>query len=132
MALISSVLVGLLFAVGLYMLMRRNLFDVLLGTIVLGQATLILLISVSGWAPDLKPPILTDSDAVIVVVDGEEKKTSQVEVTRYADPLTQALLLTAIVIAFGVTAFVVALVARVFEETKDIEAAEDGDGEGRK
>jgi multicomponent Na+:H+ antiporter subunit C len=131
MALVSSILVAILFAVGLYMLMRRNLFDLLLGTIVLGQATSILLISVSGWQPTSKPPVLTDSDPVVVVVEGKEMETSQVEVTRYADPIPQALLLTAIVIAFGVTAFVVALVARVFEETNDIEAAEEGDGEGR-
>jgi len=131
MALVSSLLVGLLFAVGLYLLMRRNVFDVLLGVIILGQATFVLMVSMSGWQPGLHPPVLTDSEAVYVVVDGEEKKTSQIETARYADPLPQALLLTAIVIAFGVTAFVVALIARGYEETEDLEIGESGDREGR-
>ena len=48
----------------------------------------------------------------------------------YTDPLPQALVLTAIVIAFGMTAFVVVLALRTFLETgsDQVDGLEDGEG----
>src|SRR5690606_4226885 len=112
MVLVSSILVAILFASGLFLLMRRNVFDVLLGTIVLSQATFVLLISLGGWQPQMRPPLLSDADTAYVVVDGEKVKTSAADTTRIVDPVPHALLLTAIVIAFGVTGFLATLIAR--------------------
>lgn len=79
--------VGILTAAGLYLMMRLRTFPVILGISLLTYAVNIFLFA-SGRLTVGAPPILTDA-------------------TTYADPLPQALVLTAIVISFGMTAVVV-------------------------
>ncbi|TDB82976.1 Na(+)/H(+) antiporter subunit C [Actinomadura sp. KC216] len=91
-ALVLVVLVGVLFAAGFDLLMQRSLIRVVVGFMLLGHGANLVLLLAGGAAGT--PPIL-----------GEGEGPS-------ADPLPQAMALTAIVITFGVTAFLLALAYR--------------------
>jgi len=97
------VLVGVLFAVGTYLLMERSLTRIALGVGVLGNGVNVLLVIV-GSRPGRAP---------IIGEDGE-----------LADPLPQALVLTAIVIGFALLAFLLALAWRNWTITEN-DAVED-------
>ena len=88
MEFLVSLIVGVLTAGGIYLVLRFRTFPVILGMSLLTYAVNIFLFS-SGRLTIGAPPILTD-DAPL-----------------YTDPLPQALVLTAIVISFGMTAVVV-------------------------
>jgi multicomponent Na+:H+ antiporter subunit C len=90
---VLPVIIGGLYAAGVYLLLDRSLTRVLLGFLLLGNATNLLLLSAGGVAG--LAPILGYSEP-------EEMN----------DPLPQALVLTAIVITFGVSAFVLAMIHR--------------------
>jgi multicomponent Na+:H+ antiporter subunit C len=90
---VFPVMIGGLYAAGVYLLLDRSLTRVLLGFILLGNATNLLLLS--AGVPSGLPPILGIADPA-----------------RMTDPLPQALILTAIVITFGVSAFVLAMIHR--------------------
>jgi multicomponent Na+:H+ antiporter subunit C len=90
---VLPLMIGGLYAAGVYLLLDRSLTRVLLGFLLLGNATNLLMLSSGG--PAGLAPILGYSDA-------EEIN----------DPLPQALILTAIVITFGVAAFVLAMIHR--------------------
>jgi multicomponent Na+:H+ antiporter subunit C len=92
-------MVGVLFAAGVYLLLRRDSIKLLLGLGLLSYAINLLLFG-SGKLKRGLPPIIADKAAF----DGD--------ISTYVDPLPQALILTAIVISFGVTAFVVVLINR--------------------
>lgn len=94
MTAILAVGVGFLYAVGVYLLLQRTLTHVVMGLALLGHGANLLLLMVGGAAG--RPPI----------VDGAEA------VGGYADPLPQALALTAIVISFGVLSFLLVLAWR--------------------
>ena len=79
--------IGVMTAAGLYLVMRMRTFPVILGVSLLTYAVNVFLFA-SGRLTVGAPPILTDAEV-------------------YADPLPQALVLTAIVISFGMTAVVV-------------------------
>ncbi|MFI0482114.1 Na(+)/H(+) antiporter subunit C [Actinomadura sp. 9N215] len=91
-ALVLVVLVAVLFAAGFDLLMQRSLIRVVVGFMLLGHGANLVLLLAGGAAGT--PPIL-----------GEGVGPS-------ADPLPQAMALTAIVITFGVTAFLLALAYR--------------------
>ena len=88
MELLVASAIGLLTAAGLYLVMRLRTFPVIIGISLLTYAVNVFLFA-SGRLTVGAPPILRDG------------------VTTYADPLPQALVLTAIVISFGMTAVVV-------------------------
>lgn len=90
MELLVSSAIGILTACGLYLVMRLRSFPVILGISLLTYAVNVFLFA-SGRLTVSAPPILTKG------------------VETYADPLPQALVLTAIVISFGMTAVVVML-----------------------
>ncbi|WP_202843280.1 Na+/H+ antiporter subunit C [Luteimonas saliphila] len=89
--------IGVLVAAGVYLLLRARTFDVILGLTLLSYATNLLIFS-SGRLVVGKPPVLRH---------GVETTAAY-----YADPLPQALVLTAIVIAFAMTAVVVVVAMR--------------------
>ena len=91
MTLPLALMIGVLFAVGVYLVLQRNLTRVLVGLGVLAHGVNVMLIA-SG-----------DSGAPPIIEAGGGP---------YADPLPQALILTAIVITFGVTAFLLGLALR--------------------
>jgi multicomponent Na+:H+ antiporter subunit C len=88
------VAVGVLFGTGVYLLMERSLTRVLLGFLLVGNGVNLLILHMGG--PAGKAPIIAEK------VAGADMN----------DPLPQALILTAIVITFGVTAFVLAVIYR--------------------
>ncbi|MCH4247685.1 Na+/H+ antiporter subunit C [Acinetobacter populi] len=99
--------VGVVSATGIYLILRRRTFPVVLGLAMIGYAVNIFLFSM-GRLELNAPAILT-------------------ETTRVTDPLPQALVLTAIVIGFATTAFIVQLALRSrFETGNDhVDAKED-------
>jgi multicomponent Na+:H+ antiporter subunit C len=105
MLFLFALLVGLLYGAAVYLLLRRNIFKLILGLIFLGHATN-LLIFVAGGLTAGEPAFLTDA-----VTD----------LNRMSDPLPQALILTAIVIGLGVTAFALTLVYRFYKVTKTVD-----------
>jgi multicomponent Na+:H+ antiporter subunit C len=105
----SAAVVACLFGVGFYLLLQRSLMRVLLGFMVLGHGTNLLLLLAGG--PPGRPP----------VVEGGPHPDPR----SFADPLPQAMALTAIVITFGVTAFLVALAYRAFRMSGHDEVRDD-------
>jgi multicomponent K+:H+ antiporter subunit C len=95
MELIVSVAVGVLFAGGVYLLLRARLFPVLLGLTLLSYAVNLLLVA-SGRIRLGTAPLV---------------EAGRVD---YPDPLPQALVLTAIVIGFAMTAVLVAVALRAY------------------
>ncbi|WP_363378585.1 Na+/H+ antiporter subunit C [Brevundimonas sp.] len=90
--------IGVMTAAGIYLLLRRRTFPVVLGLAFLSYAINVFLFSMGRVVVD-QPPIYDKA------------------ATAWTDPLPQALVLTAIVIAFGMTAFVVILALRAYLET---------------
>lgn len=85
---------GVLFAVGIYLLLERSLTRVLLGLMLLANATNLLLLASGGYAG--LAPIFNKN----------------IPATEYNDPLPQAFILTSIVISFAVSAFMLGLIYR--------------------
>lgn len=94
MHLVLALFVGTLTAAGVYLLLRARTFDVVLGLTLLSYAVN-LFIFLMGRVAIGKPPI----------IDGRLAPT----LANYADPLPQALVLTAIVISFATTAVLLAI-----------------------
>lgn len=91
-----------LFACGVYLLLDRSLTRLLLGFLLVGNATNLLIFLMSGSFG--AAPIYGEHDAA-----------------EMSDPLPQAFILTAIVITFGVSAFLLALVYRSWRLARDYE-----------
>ncbi|WP_232662705.1 Na(+)/H(+) antiporter subunit C [Pseudonocardia sp. TRM90224] len=91
-----ALVVAVLYSVGFYLLLQRSLMRVLIGVVVLGHGTNLLLQLVGG--PPGRAPIVGEVPAGALV----------------ADPLPQALALTAVVITFALTTFLLALGYRSF------------------
>jgi multicomponent Na+:H+ antiporter subunit C len=91
--------VGALFATGAYLILRRQPIKLILGLGLLTHGVNLLIFSTSA-VKEAAPPIIPD------------KATFTGDITPFVDPLPQALILTAIVISFGVTAFIVMLINR--------------------
>lgn len=104
-----AIIVGILFAISIYLLLRRNLVRVVIGVIILSNAVNLLLFTlgrVSRGAPPLIP-------------SGE-----YVPIDPIANPLPQALILTAIVIGFGLLAYTLVLTYRAYRELGTIDIDE--------
>ena len=89
--------IGALTAAGVYLLLRARSFDVILGLTLLSYATNVLIFSAGRLAVG-KPPVLSEGLAA--------------NLDNYTDPLPQALVLTAIVIAFAMTAVTIVVAMR--------------------
>jgi multicomponent Na+:H+ antiporter subunit C len=97
---LMAYVIGVLFASAVYMMLRRSIVKLVIGLMILSNAANLLIFTVAGMtrgAPPLIPEGLTEPASAV------------------ADPLPQALVLTAIVIAFGVLAFAVVLIHRAYE-----------------
>ena len=97
MEFVMAIVVGILFMAAVYLILSRSLLRIILGTGLLSHGAHLLLLTMGGLG-GMSPPVLADG------------------VTDYADPLPQALILTAIVISFGVTAFMLVLFYRTYAE----------------
>lgn len=92
-----SLVIGVMTASGVYLILRARTFPVVLGLTLLSYAVNVFLFTMGrlqiGEAPIISP-----------------------DTTQYTDPLPQALVLTAIVIAFGMTAFLIVLALKARSE----------------
>ena len=95
---VLAVAIGALATVGTFLLLRRDVVRVVWGVVILGQTANVYLVTMGG---------LTGT-APIVNHGGETAGVT--------DPLVQALVLTAIVIGFGTTAFALVLTYRLYQE----------------
>ena len=100
MEIVLALLIGVLFTVGVYLLLRRSVLKLVLGIIFISNAVNLIIFVASGLVPG-KPPFVTGDTPDPVM----------------ADPLPQALILTAIVISFGLVAFTLALKYKYFSMT---------------
>ncbi|MDJ0319017.1 Na(+)/H(+) antiporter subunit C [Pseudarthrobacter sp. PS3-L1] len=98
---------GILYACGIYLILERSLTRVLLGLMMLANATNLLLLATGGYS-GLAPLYEKDIPA------GE-----------YNDPLPQALILTSIVISFAVTAFMLGIIYRTWVLARQDEIQDD-------
>jgi len=97
MELALASIIGVLTAAGVYLLLRARSFDVILGLTLLSYATNLLIFS-AGRLVVGKPPVLINGTAATLA--------------NHTDPLPQALVLTAIVIAFAMTAVTIVIAMR--------------------
>ena len=99
MTVLLAFVAAVLFGCGSWLLMQRRLSRIIIGIGLLGHGANLLLVT-AGGGPGRAP----------IIEDGA---------TGFSDPLPQALALTAIVITFGVTAFLLALGFRSWQITRD-------------
>ncbi len=100
MQLVFAILIGMLYAGAVYMMLRRSIVKLIIGLALFGHATNLLIFAVARLVR-YNPPI---------VLKGET-----IPIEPFADPVPQALVLTAIVIGFGVQAFSIVLIKRVYQ-----------------
>lgn len=104
MILTTALCVGFLYAVGTYLLLQRTLTRIVIGLALMSHGANLLLL-LAGGPPGAAPLAGAEGDV--------------------ADPLPQALALTAIVITFGVTAFLLSMAYRSWQLTGHDEAEDD-------
>jgi multicomponent Na+:H+ antiporter subunit C len=97
---VMAFVIGGLYAAGLYLMMRRSIVKLIIGLALLSHAANLLIFAAGGMTRD-RPPVIP---AAADTLEGA-----------FANPLPQALILTAIVIGFGVVAFALVLVHRAVE-----------------
>lgn len=93
-----TILIGILVAVATYLILSKNMIRIILGSSLLSHAAHLLIMTMGG---------LKNGNVPLLTSDGP-----------YVDALPQALILTAIVISFGVTAFLLVIVYRSHQESK--------------
>jgi multicomponent Na+:H+ antiporter subunit C len=109
-----AIVIGGLYAISFYLLLRRSMVKLILGLILFSQAVNVLIFTAAGLTRG-QPPIFTEGAATLPAP--------------HADPLPQALILTAIVIGFGLLAFTLALTRRAHRwlQTDDLDELQRND-----
>ncbi|MCK9900873.1 Na(+)/H(+) antiporter subunit C [Frankia sp. Cpl3] len=102
----SALVVGALYTAGTYLLLQRSLMRVLIGLVLLGHGTTLLLLLVGGESG--QPPMI-----------------GSIPVESMSDPLPQGMALTSIVITFALTTFLLALAYRAWTLLGDDEVRDD-------
>jgi len=107
MEVVLAIVVGVLFAASVYLLLKKSLIKIVIGVLILSNAVNLLIFTL-GRLTRGAPPLI-DADATVAAAG-------------IANPLPQALILTAIVIGFGLFAFALVLVYRYYKETQNLES----------
>lgn len=102
MGLLLALITGILYSAAIYMMLRRSLAKLIIGLVLLGHASNMAIFTL-GRLSKGNPPFIAEGATAVV--------------PPYADPVPQALILTAIVIGFGIQAFAIVLIKRVYQET---------------
>ncbi|MGD6794593.1 Na(+)/H(+) antiporter subunit C [Metabacillus indicus] len=97
MEILMSIVVGILFMAATYLMLSKSLLRIIIGTGLLSHGAHLLILTMGGLKKGAAPLL------------GEEASS-------YVDPLPQALILTAIVISFGVTSFFLTMAYRAYQE----------------
>lgn len=100
---LMAVGIGVLYATAVFLMLRRSIVKLVIGLMLLSNAANLLIFTTAGMTRGAPPLIPEGMMAPVGAV---------------ADPLPQALVLTAIVIAFSVMAFAVVLIRRAYEVVK--------------
>lgn len=100
MIVLLSIIAGLLFGASIYQMLQKSIFKIIVGVIIYGYATTFFVFGMGGFTRSA-PPLIEKNE------DQHHPK---------ADPLPQALVLTAIVIGIGVQIFVIVLFKMVHEK----------------
>jgi multicomponent Na+:H+ antiporter subunit C len=95
---LTAILVGILVGTGIYLILQNNLMKSIFGFGLFAHAVNVMILSMSKNPIGKSTPIITSSTVYPV-----------------EDPLPQALILTAIVIGFGVSAYMIALAYRLYK-----------------
>ncbi len=114
MEIILPFLTGIFFASGLYLILHRHFFKLILGLMLFSLGTNLFVFIIGR---------LTRGGSPII------EKTADAAIHPYADPVPQALLLTAIVIGLGIQAFAIVLIKRVYQSfnTNDLDELRDAE-----
>lgn len=102
MLLWMALVIGALYAAGFYLMLRRNVVKLIFGLILMGHGANLLIFTAGGLVRASPPLVPSGQSAPLAGV---------------ADPVPQALVLTAIVIGFAISAFAAVLVQRVYDTT---------------
>lgn len=105
MILVLALTIGALFSLGTYLVLQRNLTRIIIGIALLSHGANLLLLGAGGKAGE--PPVVGNDPATM------------------SDPLPQAMVLTAIVISFAVTMFLLALAYRSWTLNRSDEVEDD-------
>ncbi|GEK34684.1 Na(+)/H(+) antiporter subunit C [Kurthia sibirica] len=97
MEVLMAFVIGFLFMAAVYLILSKSILRIIIGTGLLSHGAHLLILTMGGLTNDA-PPVLAEG------------------AKNMADPLPQALILTAIVISFGVTAFFLVLAYRAYQE----------------
>jgi multicomponent Na+:H+ antiporter subunit C len=100
MEILLAIMTGVLYAAGTYLILRRSIVKLIIGIILFGNGVN-LLIFLLGRITKGKPPIIEPAAKTFTDI--------------YADPVPQALILTSIVISFGLQAFAIILIKRAYK-----------------
>ena len=100
---VMAVAIGLLYAAAIFLMLRRSIVKLVIGLMLLSNAANLLIFTTAGMTRGAPPLIPEGAMGPLQAI---------------ADPLPQAVVLTAIVIAFGVLAFAVVLIRRAYEVVK--------------
>jgi len=114
---ILALVLGLLFALGTYLILREDVVRVVWGVTIISQSANVYLVTMGGLRG--RAPILGHDGGHPVACSVPDAGANCV-----TDPLVQALVLTAIVIGFGTTAFALVLTYRVYEEHGTLDLGE--------
>lgn len=98
MEILLAVAAGVLYTAGIYLMLRRRLAQLIIGLGLLSNGTNLLIFTAGGLTRGQPPVLSAGADQLV---------------PPYADPVPQALVLTAIVIGFGLLAFLLVLAHRV-------------------
>jgi multicomponent Na+:H+ antiporter subunit C len=117
MEIVLAIIVGLLYASGIYLMLRRSLVKLVIGLVLLGNGVNLLIFLLGGLVRG-KPPIIPATSNILGEI--------------YSDPVPQALILTAIVISFGMQSFAIVLIKRTFivvgtDDMDEIHSTEEDD-----
>ncbi|MFO8236017.1 MAG: NADH-quinone oxidoreductase subunit K [Bacteroidales bacterium] len=102
MEVILAIVVGVLYTAGVYLLLRRSLVKLILGIIFFSNATNLLLFLSAGLTQG-NPPFLEEGE--IVLQD------------QFADPVPQAIIITSLIIGFGIIIFTLVLKYKYYKKT---------------
>ncbi len=105
MTVLTAIMVGVIFAVSVYLMTGHELKGVCMGVFLLGHGANLAIISSSRSPLGKLPPVLADG----------------VNLADLVDPLPQALILTAIVIGFAVQAFLLTLLVLTWRRSRTLE-----------
>ncbi len=101
----TVLLVTVVFTVATYLILQKSFVRILFGFVILTNGANLFLLAMSGGPDGKQAPVLTESNVLPTV-----------------DPLPQALVLTAIVIGFGLTIYMIMLLYRIFLDSGTTDA----------